>query len=234
MWHVELRKLVDTRVGVALVVAGALLAGVFGGGAVLIRDGQAFGDIARMAAVPGATLVPVLTILLVTAERTHHTALSTYLLVPQRGRVVVAKALASGTLGLAVVLLSLVAGAIITPIAGLLTGQSIAWQMAWPEFGLFAAGVMLSAVSGWALGLGVSHAPAAIVVVLIWPMVASIISTIGDTAAEVVRWLDLASVTTLVDDHSLLAWARVGVGIIVWIGIPAAVGCWRTLTREVD
>lgn len=234
MWHVELRKLVDTRVGVALVIVGALLAGVFGGGAALLRDGQTFGDIARMAAVPGATLVPILTILLVTAERSHHTALSTYLLVPQRGRVLVAKALASGTLGLAVLLLSLLAGAIITPVAALLTGQSIPWQMVWPEFGLFAVGVMLSAISGWALGLGIANAPAAIVVVLIWPMVASIVATVGEPVAEVPRWLDITAVTTLPGDHSLTAVARVAVGIIVWIGIPAAIGCWRTLNREVE
>src|SRR5690242_10174181 len=83
---VELRKVVNTPAGIAICAVSAVLAGVFGAGAVLYRHPAGIGSIALLAGAPGGTLVPVLAILLVTAERTHRTALATYALTPQRHR----------------------------------------------------------------------------------------------------------------------------------------------------
>lgn len=230
---VELRKQVDTPVGIVLVVVAALLAGVFGGGSALIETNTTYGGVARMAAVPGATLAPILAILLVTTEITHRTALSTYALVPRRGRVLTAKALASVVIGVSVVVLSLLAALLITPVGSAVTGHPIAWRADGVQIGLFTVSVAFATLSGWALGLALKSAPAAIVILLVWPMVSSTILTLDVGWSDVVTWLDITSVSGLAEDHAAIAVAKVLTGIAVWVVLPAVIGTWRALTEEV-
>lgn len=230
---VELRKQVDTGVGMVLVVVAALLAGAFGGGALLLGSADSYGEVARMAAIPGATLAPVLAMLLVTAERSHRTALSTFTLVPRRGRVVAAKAVASMAIGAMVVLLSLVAALVITPVGAAVTGESIGWQLDVRGFAFFAVGVILSALSGWALALAIGNAPAAIVVLLVWPMLSSMILGANQAWSTVVTWLDITAVARLADGASVDLVAKATVGILVWVVVPAVVGIRRVLIEEV-
>lgn len=82
LWLVELRKLVDTPAGVALLAVGALLAGVFGGGVALLSEDATLDRIVRLAGTPTGLLLPVLAVLLVTGERQHRTALTGYALTP--------------------------------------------------------------------------------------------------------------------------------------------------------
>ena len=110
LWLVELRKLVDTPAGVALLAVGALLAGVFGGGVALLSEDATLDRIVRLAGTPTGLLLPVLAVLLVTGERQHRTALTGYALTPRRGRVLVAKAFAVLTLAVAAWAMALLAG----------------------------------------------------------------------------------------------------------------------------
>lgn len=230
---VELRKQVDTPVGIVLVAVGALLAGVFGGGSVLTETSTTYGDVVRLAAVPGATLAPILAILLVTAESSHRTALSTYALVPRRGRVLTAKALASVTIGAIVVVCCLVAALLIVPVGSAVTGRTIAWQLDGGEVGLLAVSVALATLSGWALGLALGNAPAAIVILLVWPMLSSMILSTGLGWSDIVHWLDITAVSRLAEDHGAVAVAKVLTGVAAWVVLPAVIGTWRALTEEV-
>lgn len=230
---VELRKQVDTPVGIVLLVVAALLAGAFGGGSLLVAGSTTYGEVARMAAVPGATLAPILAVLLVTSERTHRTALSTYALVPRRGRVVMAKALASLAIGVAVVALSLLAALLIVPVGALVTGQPPVWELTVTELALFAVGVAISALSGWALGLALGNAPGAIVVLLIWPMLASMVLGINQPWSEVVNWLDVTAVARLANGATGPTALQAVTGILAWVVIPGLVGTRRALVEEV-
>jgi len=222
---VELRKLVDTLAGVAICVASAVLAGVFGGGAVLYRRPASFGDIALLAGVPGGTLVPVLAILLVTAERSQRTALTTYALTPRRHRVLLAKAGAAVALSVAVTPLALLAAAIITPVGSLVTGEPVAWTADVPALARFTVINAGLALSGYGLGLAIGNAPAAIVVVLTWPMVASMLQTASPAAGNVVGWLDVGAVWTDA--------ARGATAVGCWIALPVLIGFRRVLRSEV-
>ncbi|MFW6598038.1 hypothetical protein ACQBAU_16735 [Propionibacteriaceae bacterium Y2011] len=232
LWLVELRKLVDTPAGIILLAVGALSAGVFGGGAVLLRPDTTYGEVARMAGIPGGMLLPVLAILLVTSERSHRTALSTFAMEPRRSRVLLAKAGAVVTLAVAVTVLSLVAAAVITPVGSMITGHEIPWQIEWQEPLWFTLGTVLAGLSGFALALLIGNGPAAIVIVLGWPTIALIMSIVPEVQ-EVLSWVDVAAVSTLEDGATGTEVAKVITGIACWVVVPGIIGWIRTVRSEV-
>ena len=232
LWLVELRKLVDTPSGIALLAGSALFAGLFGGGAALFIENVTFGDIARLAGIPLLTLLPVFAILLATAGRQHRSVLTTYALVPSRSRVLAAQLLAVITLAVLAAALLLVAAAVITPVGALVTGKDIAWQIDWFSHLRLAAGILLAAVSGYAIGLATGLAPVAITIVLAWPAL-SLFLSILPRAAEILSWLDINAVADLGGPVTGTALARVATGIAVWIIVPGVIGFARELRAEV-
>lgn len=232
LWLVELRKLIDTPAGLVLVGVGAVLAGVFGGGAALLRDDVTYGDVARMAGIPGGMLVPVLAILLVTGERQHRTALTTYALVPQRDRILLAKVTAVITLVISVSVLALLAAAAVTPISSAVTGTSIPWTFDGVDLVWFTVGMTVSALSGLALALLIGNGPAAIVVVLAWPVIAAMLSVLP-TAAAVLDWVDVAAVARFADGITSLELGQAATGFVAWVVIPGFLGWVRERRAEV-
>lgn len=229
---IELRKLVDTPSGVALVITAALLAGVFGGGQVLFNDRVGLDNIATLAGAPAGTLVPVLAVLLVTAERSHRTALVSYALVPRRGRVITAKALSAAALATAITPLTLLAAVIIAPVGQLITGHVIDWTVDPSRMAVFTATNVMLALSAVALGLAIGNAPAAIVIILTWPMVASLLS-VRLEIANVVGWIDLGSVGVLQDSLAAADIGRAVVATGCWVLVPMLIGTRRILVEEV-
>ena len=232
LWPVELRKLVDTPAGVVLLGVAALLAGAFGGGEVLYRDGASYGSIARMAGVPGAMLAPVLAVLLVTAERSHHTALTTFALVPRRSAVLAAKALAVITLGVAVTGLSLVAALLITLVGSAVVGHDVPWTVDWVSLGWFTLSAVVAALSGYGVALLVGNGPAAIVIVLVWPFLDTTMSLVPEIG-RVLDWADVGAVLRLEDGITGTAVGQAVTGFAVWVVVPVVLGWVRTLRSEV-
>lgn len=232
-WLVELRKLVDTRSGIALIVTAAVLAGVFGGGAMLYRDPVTVTTVVTMSGVPGGILAAVMAVLLVTGERAHRTALATYALTPRRGRVIAAKAAAAATLALAVTVLALVAALVIAPVGAALTGHQVVWTIDGRTLAAFTVSNMVLALSGWALAYLFTNAPAPIVIILVWPMLSSLIAQAGPTAAEVLTWLDPAAAARLAQDTTMTDLGRIAVSLLVWVVAPAAVGIAREIRAEI-
>lgn len=232
LWLVELRKLVDTPAGVALLAVGALLAGVFGGGVALLSEDATLDRIVRLAGTPTGLLLPVLAVLLVTGERQHRTALTGYALTPRRGRVLVAKAFAVLTLAVAAWAMALLAGVLIAAVSSPIVGHPIAWSIDWTTQLWFGLSLVLAALSGYAVGLAIGNAPAAISLLLAWPMLALFLGVIPQ-AAEVLAWLDVNAVVALVDGIEPIELARVATGAAVWVILPATAGVLRELNREV-
>lgn len=229
---VELRKLVDTVSGVVLIGVGAVLAGVFGGGALLLRPGVSFSEVAQLAGVPGGTLVMVMAILLVTAERSHRTALVTYIVTPHRHRVVAAKAVAAATIALVVVVFAVVAAAVIVPVGTLVTGDQANWSVDTATLACWAAGTVIGALSGWALGLAIGNAPAAIVLVLVWPMVTGLLTDVP-ALAPVLPWIDSTAVSAFGDGIDPGDLGRFFSGLAAWVAVPGAIGLLRSMRQEV-
>lgn len=229
---VELRKLVDTVSGAVLIGVAAVLAGVFGGGALLMRPGAPFSEVAQLAGVPGGTLVVVMAILLVTAEGSHRTALVTYTVTPHRRRVAAAKAVAAATLGLLVVVFAVVAATVIVPVGALVTGDVANWSVETATLACWAAGTVIGALSGWALGLAIGNAPAAIVLVLVWPMMTGMLANVS-ALVPVLPWLDSAAVAGFADGVDPGDLGRFLSGLAAWVVGPAIVGLVRVTRGEV-
>ena len=96
LW-VELRKMFDTRSGFWLMVSIAISAVIATGAVILFAPESALTYDTFGAAIgfPMAVILPIIAILSVTSEWSQRSGLTTFTLVPHRGRVILAKAVAS-------------------------------------------------------------------------------------------------------------------------------------------
>lgn len=234
--QVELRKLTDTRSGRWLLVTiGVLTAAViviflFSGD----QDELTFANFVSATATPQSVLLPVLGILSVTSEWGQRTGLVTFTLEPKRGRVVVAKLVAVVLLGLAAVVIALGLAALANVLGQSLQNGNGSW-----EFG--ASGVrdvvvqqLISVVQGLAYGMLIMNAAGAIVTYFALPIVWAILVETVEVFRRIGEWVDLNSTSAALSSHEMDgdAWARLAVSVLVWIGVPLALGWLRLLRRE--
>ncbi|MGY1845145.1 hypothetical protein [Modestobacter sp. SYSU DS0875] len=156
----ELRKTLTTRSGRMLALA-AVLAGP-AGMALLEATDDGYPDVTGPFAVVGimaGLLLLALGVLSTAGEWTHRTAETTYLLVPQRGRVLAAKTLALALLGVALSAVSV--GASWLVLAGL-ADPAVSWDGA-VQAALTAVGAGAAfALIGLGVGAATANAPAAL------------------------------------------------------------------------
>jgi ABC-type transport system involved in multi-copper enzyme maturation permease subunit len=232
--NVELRKMVDTRAGLwlllciaGLTVATALLSAVLGH-----DSDHTLRLILGNAVQPAVVFLPVLGVLLVASEWSQRTALITFTLVPQRGRVLWAKIVAGIVISLIALVFALVVSLIATAIAS--PGVEHTWSLPFPLLRQMAVYVITSTLIG--IGFGavlLSSAPAIVlnfVLPLAWGAIASI-HAIEPTA----RWLDQTRSLSPLTEHVMhgTEWARAGTTLLLWMVIPLLVGAWRIARSEI-
>lgn len=227
----ELRKVLDTRSGrwfliavAVLVAAGLAYTLAQSDGTVSFRD--AFSnprDLIRL-------LLPVLGVLAMTGEWTQRTALTTFTLVPQRGRVLVAKLAAVLVIAVCVVLVA----AAVCAVAVTVTGSVTDLAGAGGEVGAALISTALWMLMGAGFGALLQSTPAALVTYLVLPSLASAgaVVVLGDSAGA---WVNI--VTALADVSRLQLPSPVApplTAIALWVALPLVVGAVRTLRREVS
>jgi ABC-type transport system involved in multi-copper enzyme maturation permease subunit len=227
---VELRKMVDTRAGfwLQLLVAVVTVAAVVLVCIVADADDATFQDLFTIAMTPGAILLPIVGILLVSSEWSQRTALITFTLVPRRMRVMSAKLAAGLVLGVIILAYSLVIAAVAT----LTTGAE--WTLSAAIFGQICILVLTAMATGIAFGaLFLSSAPAIVlsfVLPLGWAAIGSI-RFLNDAA----QWLDTTRTTEPLTDRTLSGeeWAQLGTSMLLWLAVPLAIGLWRIGRGEI-
>jgi ABC-type transport system involved in multi-copper enzyme maturation permease subunit len=234
---VELRKLVDTRAGSWLLATIGLLT------AAIVTIDLIWGDRANLtlgnlladAVLVPSLLLPVLGILLITSEWSQRTHLVTFTLVPNRGRVAVAKIAAGVLAGVSAIVVCLALAAVGTLI-GDWTGDIAGWSLRWSHVGNATLVLALSMLMGIAFGMVLLNSPLAIVVYFVLPTVWSVLGAMIPSLNRVAEWLDTAVTMPALFAPSVPAeaWARLGVSVAVWIGLPLAVGLVRVIRREVS
>ncbi|MFK5634095.1 MULTISPECIES: ABC transporter permease [unclassified Ornithinimicrobium] len=231
--RVELRKMVDTRSGLWLLVAIAVLSA----GAVGLflafgpEDTHTFYGFAGMALIPQAFLLPVLGILLVTSEWSQRAGLVTFTLEPRRGLVVLSKTVAALIVGLVGLALLLGVAAFVTLVSGTPVEQP--WDMGWREVGYFTIVQTLAILQGVAFGLLLMNSTAAIVLYFALPVAMNLLITFVETLRENAGWFDLATAQApLLTQEALTGeqWAQVGTVTLLWIVLPLVLG-WLRLRR---
>jgi ABC-2 type transport system permease protein len=222
---VELRKMTDTRAGFWLLIV-VTLAAVAAVVTTLLAGHDTDHTMARFFIVSGfgaALLLPVVGILAVTGEWTQRTALTTFTLVPERGRVVAAKLLAGCALALAAVLVCLLVAAVGNAMAG---GH---WNLDASRFAGGTAYMLVSMLAGLALGLLLMSSAPAIVTYFVVPTAVGILVQTVPSLHGPSQWFDLGQATAPLGDASMGAgdWPRLAVALAIWIGLPLAAGLLR-------
>ncbi|TDB70751.1 ABC transporter permease [Micromonospora sp. KC723] len=235
--EVELRKLTDTRAGrwllgvIGLVAAAIVTVQLF----VLDDPEQTFQAFFIPSLFPVGLLLPVLGILSITAEWSQRTALTTFALVPRRGRVVVAKLAALVLAALASVLASLAVAAVGTLVANA-TGGAGTWAFDWQLLPHAAVFQVANALMGAAFGLLLLNTPLAVVSYLLLPTVWSVLAAMVTALRRPAEWLDTAVTLEPLLGAEVTAgqWGRLAVSLLVWLALPLAAGLVRVMRREVS
>jgi ABC-2 type transport system permease protein len=239
---VELRKSYDTRAGFWLlaVIGFLVLAAEIIVLAVVTTQDEAvsFGDFIGTAAFLTSFLLPVLGIMVLTAEWSQRTAMVTFALEPHRPRVIAAKALVGVLLTLATVVVSIAIGLVCNLLYGAIEGQ-IDWTFGWSDFFAFIITQVLAMLGGFALAALLLNTPAAIVVFFVYKWVLPGLFELGAQLmgwfSDIRGWLDFQTAQQTIWDMSGTAeeWAQLVVSGILWLGVPLAIGIWRVLRAEV-
>lgn len=243
---VELRKMVDTRAGLWLMVTIAVMTALF---VVLLfifgdngeTDQRTFFNFLGTTSTPQGFLLPVMGILLVTSEWTQRTVLVTFTLTPRRGFVIAAKtvaALAIGLVAMAVAMAFAAIAAVVADAPGAFDGFG-ATDIA--TFGLVQA---LGVLQGLAFGLLFLNSAVAIVVFFVVPIVFNVLVNLISWLRDAAPWIDLNTAQTPfigLDtqtgqpvDAAITggAWAHLATAVGIWIVLPIAIGMWRILRSE--
>jgi len=228
--RVELRKMADTRAGFWLLLVIELIAIAIVTITVIAgNDGDKdFFSLFQGTLWVVSILLPVLGILLVTSEWSQRTGLTTFALVPERGRVITAKIVAAIVLSLAAT-----AACLITAAAGnLVAGGS--WSLSLGAVGRGALFETLGLLGGVAFGLVFMNSALAIVLYYIIPTAWSILAQSVHAIEKPAKWLDTSqTVQPLVDGNMTgTDWAQLGTSMALWVGVVMLIGLWRLRRTE--
>jgi ABC-2 type transport system permease protein len=237
----ELRKSYDTRAGFWLIAIIGLLVLVTEGVvlAVTVTQDQSmqYGDFVGAAAFVTSILLPVLGIMLVTAEWTQRTAMVTFALEPRRGLVFLAKAVVGFLLTLATIAMALVVGLVANLLYGALQG-GVDWTFGWSGFFGFLITQTFAMLGGFALATLLLNTAAAIVAFFVYKWVLPVLFVFGalmDWFDRLQPWIDFQSAQNPLYEMDLTGkeWAHLAVSGFIWLVIPLVIGMRRVLRAEV-
>jgi ABC-type transport system involved in multi-copper enzyme maturation permease subunit len=229
---VELRKMVNTRSGfwvpiavTLLTLLVAIIGSVNHGG-----TSATFIHIFNISSRPAAFLLPVMGVLLICGEWSQRTTLTTFTLVPNRGRVIAAKFGASVMVSTIALIVCLLCTLLFASALGHAPGGtgSLPWQVilqGWLELG---AGMAM----GLAFGAAILVSAPAIVAYLLLPVVWNGIVGGFHVLTGLDRWLDSGNTLNPLTLHALngTQWAHVAATLALWVGIPTLIG-WARIGR---
>ena len=228
---VELRKMIDTRAGfwlLLLVVLSAVAAVVL---VVAVGEDadQTLESLFSISVQVISILLPVVGLLAVTSEWSQRTALTTFALVPERGRVVTAKLLAATALTLVAVLVCLVASA-----AGNLVADG-SWSLGFGHLYGGALYELFGMIGALAFGLMLMHSALAIVSYFVAPTVVGILVATIHSLKGPSEWFDTGQTTPPLAEGRMEGddWAKLAVSMAIWVGVPLVLGLLRLRRYEI-
>lgn len=241
--RVELRKTWDTRSGLWLLIATAVLTGVVMAvqlAVVVVQDLRVtYNDFLTSTNFSTALLLPVLGILLLTSEWSQRTAMVTFSLEPRRPLVVAAKFVVGIGLAVAAVVIALVLATVCNALYGALSGDTLEWDLGLPNVSGFVLLQIIGMLTGFAFAALLLNSPAAIVLYMVYSFVLPGIFGLGAALIgwfeDLQPWIDFSDAQGPLVDASMTGedWAQLAVSGFIWLVVPLSIGVWRVLRAEV-
>ncbi len=238
---VELRKMFDTRAGFWL-MASIGIAAVLATAATIAfaPDNElTYEAFATAIGFPMAVILPMIAILSVTGEYSQRSGLTSFTLVPHRGRVILAKAI--GAVGIAVVsmLVAMAIGAVGNVVGTAIAGVDTTWNISVTELAYIILANVLGLLIGFMLGVLIRNSPGAIVGYFVYslllPTVFMMLASFQGWFEDLQPWVDFNYAQSALFNGSMTGeqWAQLGVGAVIWLIVPMAVGVRLVLRSEV-
>ncbi|GAB2452270.1 hypothetical protein GCM10027062_36360 [Nocardioides hungaricus] len=240
----ELRKTRDTRAGLWLLVATAVLTGAVMVIQLVVVVAQdlvvSYNDFLTSTNFSIALLLPVIGILLLTSEWSQRTAMVTFSLEPNRQRVILAKVVVGLLLGIAAVVIALGLAAVCNLLLNMMSDLGGAWDLSIEQTAYFVLLQEIGMLTGFAFAALLLNSPAAIVLYMVYSFVLPTLFEIGAALigwfADLRPWIDFGGAQTPLFDGGGMSgqnWAHLAVSGIIWLVVPLAIGVWRVLRAEV-
>ena len=238
---VELRKMFDTRSGFWL-MASIVITSVLATAAIIVfapDDQLTYDNFAAAIGAPMTVILPMIGILAVTSEWSQRSGLTTFTLVPQRGRVLGAKFLAAITVGVVSMFVALVVGVLGTIVGSAIAGVDPVWNVSVTHFALIVLGSVLGMLFGFMLGLLIRNSAGAIVTyfvyTLVLPPLLGLLAANQKWFGDLQPWVDYNYSQTSLFEGSLTSqqWQQLAVSGALWFLLPMAVGLLIVRRAEV-
>lgn len=238
---VELRKMFDTRSGFWLMI-GIAAAGLLATTAVVLfssNDGLTYDSFAGAIGVPMTILLPVVAILSVTGEWSQRAGLTTFTLMPHRGRVIRAKLVATLAIGVASMALALSVGALGNLVGSTIAGVDTTWDLSPTSIAYIVGADMIGMLVGFMLGVLTRNSAGAIVGYFSYwfvvPTLSMVLAANQSWFERAQPWVDFSFNQNRMYDGGFTGqdWTQFALTGAVWLALPLALGFWRVLRAEV-
>jgi ABC-2 type transport system permease protein len=222
----------DTRSGYWL-MASIVIMSVLATAALIVfapDDQLTFDNFAAAIGAPMTVILPIIGILAVTSEWSQRSGLTTFTLVPHRGKVLGAKFIGALVVGIVAMFIALVVGTLGTLLGSAITGLDPVWNGSVDEFLSITLGSVLGMMFGFMLGVLIRNSAGAIVsyfvYTLVLPPLLGLLAMNQQWFADLQPWVDYSYAQTALFEGGLSSeqWQQLAVSGTIWFLIPLAVG----------
>lgn len=230
---VELRKMFNTRSGFWMLISIGVLS-VVATGAVIIfapEDAVTYENFATAIGFPMSVILPMIAILGVTSEWSQRSGLTTFTLVPSRGRVIGAKAIATFLVGIVSMAVAFAVGALGNLAGSALAGVDTVWNISLSTAPQIVLGNLVGMAIGFTLGVVLRNSAAAIVgyfvVSLVLPGILVLLAQVRDWFSDLQPWIDWNYTQVALFEggtDTAREWAMLGSTTAIWIVLPLVIG----------
>ena len=239
---IELRKMFNTRSGFWMLVSIGVLS-VIATGSVLIfapDSDVTYESFARASGFPMSVILPMIAILGVTSEWSQRSGLTTFTLVPSRGRVIGAKALATAVVGVVSMAVAFAVGAVGNLLGSTIMGLDTVWDVSLAAVPQIVLGNLVGMTIGFTLGVVLRNSAAAIVgyfvVSFVMPGLLLLLAQVRSWFEDLQPWIDWNETQVALLEGATNTgeeWAMLGSTTAIWIVIPLVVGLLSLRRSEV-
>jgi ABC-2 type transport system permease protein len=239
---VELRKMFNTRSGFWMLVSIGVLSPISAGSLLAfgLNSDVTYQNFVRASGFPMSVILPMIAILAVTGEWSQRSGLTTFTLVPSRGRVIGAKAMATLLVGLGAVSVAFAVGALGNVAGSALAGVDTVWDVSLPMAPQMVLYNVVGMAFGFALGVVLRNSAAAIVgyfvVSLVVPGILALLAQVRSWFEDLQPWIDWNYTQVALLEGATNTgkeWAMLGSTTMIWIVTPLVVGLLALRRSEV-